>query len=216
MFPWVDWTWNPISGKCPYACRYCYMRKYWPRMPRPRFRAYALDDMPLGDVVFVGSSIDMWADAIPAEWIRQVLEHCAKYPETTFYFESKNPRRYAEFKAELARIKNVLLGTTIETNREYEGTGAPSPEERAIPGLDVVSIEPIMEFDLEEMVRLIRRVKPQFVSIGADSKSSGLEEPEPWKIKQLIGYLSRFTEVRYKKNLARLIHSEMLRARPLV
>lgn len=28
MYPWVTYTWNPIKGKCPHECRYCYMKGY--------------------------------------------------------------------------------------------------------------------------------------------------------------------------------------------
>jgi DNA repair photolyase len=26
MYPWADWTWNPLGGKCPHDCSYCYMK----------------------------------------------------------------------------------------------------------------------------------------------------------------------------------------------
>lgn len=26
MYPWVTHLWNPISGPCPHACTYCYVK----------------------------------------------------------------------------------------------------------------------------------------------------------------------------------------------
>jgi hypothetical protein len=40
-----------------------------------------------------------------------------------------------------------------------------------------VTIEPIMDFDLEKMVDLIRKCKPVQVNIGADSGNNHLPEP---------------------------------------
>ena len=28
MYPFVTHTWNPIRGKCPHDCLYCYMKVY--------------------------------------------------------------------------------------------------------------------------------------------------------------------------------------------
>ena len=56
-----------------------------------------------------------------------------------------------------------------------------------------------------ELVEMIRRINPRFVSIGADSKRHGLPEPDPEKIRKLISTLRKFTEVREKDNLKRLL-----------
>lgn len=68
-----------------------------------------------------------------------------------------------------------------------------------------VSIEPIMDFDLEEFACGISAVRPKFVSVGADSKRHNLPEPSPQKIGKLLQILERFTEVRIKNNLWRLL-----------
>lgn len=76
---------------------------------------------------------------------------------------------------------------------------------KAITLPKMVSIEPIMDFDLPDMVRWIEDIKPEFVSIGADSKGHNLPEPSPDKLAQLIGELGRITEVELKANLARIM-----------
>ena len=106
---------------------------------------------------------------------------------------------------------NVIVGTTVETNRSTkEISKAPHPYSRStwleeFGTQKMISIEPIMNFDLEPFVRQIRWVSPEFVSIGADSKNHNLPEPPAGKIKELIAELGKFTEVRIKPNLNRLL-----------
>ena len=210
MYPWVTHTWNPIKGRCPHECSYCYMKKFWGKLGNPYLDEKCFkDNLGEGNTIFVGSSIDMWANEIPNKWIRKVLEHCRKYPDNIYLFQSKNPHRFNIYFDDFP--PNVILGTTIETNRNIENiTKAPSPVNRYIHMLNdyprkMVSIEPIMDFDLDEIVRWIKDIQPTFISIGADSKKNNLPEPPKEKIQKLISELKKITEVRVKPNLGRLL-----------
>ncbi|RLF50568.1 MAG: hypothetical protein DRN24_06330, partial [Thermoplasmata archaeon] len=122
MYPWVTHTWNPIKGKCPHMCSYCYMRKYWDRLGNPYLDTKCFkDNLGEGNTIFVGSSIDMWAEEIPSEWITKVLDYIKKYPKNTYLFQSKNPDRFDYF----TLPQKVILGTTIESNRHYKISKAP-------------------------------------------------------------------------------------------
>jgi hypothetical protein len=68
-----------------------------------------------------------------------------------------------------------------------------------------VTIEPILDFDLDEMVGLIRQCNPRQVNIGADSKGHNLPEPDSDKILALISELKKFTTIDKKRNLRRLL-----------
>lgn len=59
--------------------------------------------------------------------------------------------------------------------------------------------------DLDILVNWIKQIEPEFVSIGSDSKGKGLEEPSPDKVKKLIEELKKFTQVKIKDNLKRLM-----------
>lgn len=205
MYPWVTHTWNPIGGKCPHQCSYCYMKG----MPASelRLRKKFLRDNLSNKMIFVGSSVDMWAEAVPDNWITAVLERCFEFPETLFLFQSKNPGRFVDYNFP----PRTILGTTLESNRQYQHTFfAPPPYRRAEAMISIqdyqkmVSIEPIMDFDLTPFVSWIKAIGPEFVSIGADSKGHGLPEPNADKITVLIEALGKFTEVRQKSNLRRL------------
>ena len=110
-------------------------------------------------------------------------------------------------------MKNTILGTTIETNRKTPSK-APHTQNRRDAMKDIynrkmVTIEPIMDFDLEILVDWIRLIKPEFVNIGADSKGHNLPEPSWDKIQRLIEKLEKFTKVNLKDNLQRIKQKEV-------
>ena len=213
MYPFVSRTWNVIKGKCPHDCSYCYMKRY----PQPELH---FDEKELktnlgsGNFIFVGSSCDMWADVIPTEQINAILAHCSNF-SNIYIFQSKNPQRFTRlfpYQPSWFPI-NTTLGTTIESNRTYGSiTGGQIPWRRMMSMRSLscacyVSIEPIMDFDLDVMVDWMQEIKPVFVSIGADSGNNHLPEPSPNKVKALIKGLKEFTEVKVKDNLKRLLNA---------
>jgi DNA repair photolyase len=211
MYDWVTHTWNTVKGKCYHNCDYCYM-KTWGELKPVRFDEKELkQDLGTGNVIFVGNTNDMFAEEIPDEWIEKTLQHCEKF-QNKYVFQSKNPQRMAMY--EMNTICDAMFGTTIETNRDLSLISkAPSPQERAI-GIGHVSpesktfitIEPIMDFDLEDFIALIQSANPDFVNIGADSKKHSLPEPSYDKVIALIDGLKKAgTEIRKKVNLDRLL-----------
>lgn len=203
MYPFTDFTWNAIRGTCPHLCSYCFMRRF-PQGPLRFVEKELKTNLGQGNFIFVGSSTDMWGSFVPSEWIEKVLEHCRKF-DNTYLFQSKNPERFLKF----GMPKKVILGTTIETNRESPSSAPPTGVRvhwmKILTGRKMVSIEPILDFDLLPMVRWIRSIRPEFVSIGADSKRHGLHEPSGEKIIKLIEALKPITKVILKSNLKRLV-----------
>jgi len=168
-------------------------------------------DLGHGNFIFVGSSCDMWAKGIPRESISRILDHCN--PGNQYLFQSKNPARFNDF----VIPKYAILGTTIESNRcccDFQ-PGAPCTSERYLAMRDIVirpkmvSIEPIMDFDLDVMVRWMQEIKPQFISIGANTNwKVKLPEPSSDKVKALIEALKDITEIKCKSNLNRLLKGQ--------
>jgi len=225
MYPWVTHTWNPVKGKCLHDCKYCYMKRF-PLNP-VRLDEKELDtNLGSGNTIFVGSSCDMWNKNIPKEWLIKILGHCENYLDNSYLFQSKNPFRFNEVLPSDLSVnwsKRVILGTTIETNRdltygwEYHISNAPKPVERldALRCIGayhkMVSIEPIMDFDLRIMINWIKELNPDFVSIGADSKGHNLSEPSKVKTLDLIIALKRLTDVKIKSNLNRILENPTIR-----
>ena len=122
MYPWVTHTWNPIKGKCPHDCSYCYMKRYPQRELHFDAVTMVTTDLGEGNTIFVGSSCDMWADVIPTEQIKTILAYCSNF-SNIYIFQSKNPQRFTRlFIHQPSWFPiNTTLGTTIESNRTYDG-----------------------------------------------------------------------------------------------
>lgn len=209
MYEFVTHTWSPVRG-CEFDCEYCYVKSMKGYSLKPRIVEKELTtNLGSGNTIFVCSMADLFGEWVSDGWIESVLEHCNKFSENTYLFQSKNPTRFIDF---LRRFpENTILGTTIETNRDLSNLSkAPKQRERALALSWIaefkkeVTIEPILKFDLEELVYLIAIANPKFVAIGADSKKHNLLEPTRVEIEQLIHRLREFTEVKIKKNLSRL------------
>ena len=161
--------------------------------------------------IFVCGQNDLFEASVPDEFIERILEKARNSSDTNLYmFQTKNPLRFINWLDKFP--KNSMLGTTIETNIEAlikEWSDAPSTWDRieamaSIPhNFDLyVTIEPIMEFDLEMMWKYICiRIVPDKVFIGADSKGNNLPEPSAEKVKALIERLRKYTKVELKSNL---------------
>ena len=206
MYEFVTHTWNVAKGKCFHDCSYCYMKK-WGQQKEVRFDETELrTDLGSDNFIFVGSSNDMFAENIPTEWIQKVIDHCNKYENNRYLLQTKNPKRFLEFELD----DKFLLGTTVESNKVYSEIygNSPDPIERieAIASLSnrtFITIEPILDFDLDEFSEMLKSANPKWVNIGADSGRHNLPEPSSEKINELIEELS-FTEIELKQNLRRL------------
>jgi DNA repair photolyase len=228
MYEWLTHTWNPLAGECPHKCSYCSTNKLMrypgiknkytgpPRLHEPEIKT----NIGENNFIFIVAQNDLFAEKVPSDAILKVIHKCHEYSNNTYLFQTKNPQRIFEFASDLSGL-NFRLCTTIETNRLYEDVmkNCPLPEDRAeamnelahefnfgFPNNEMyVTIEPIMDFDLNEMSDLIETCLPAQVNIGADSGNNNLPEPSKEKILALISKLEKFTKVKQKSNLARLL-----------
>jgi DNA repair photolyase len=203
-------TWNPITG-CLHECSYCWARSYarklasWGIEPyktygfKPAFAEWRLRQrLPREDFIFVSDMGDMWGNWVPKEWIEKVLRALRSKNRSNLFFLTKNPKRYGEFIGMLR--ENMILGVTIETNRNYNLTKAPTPWERfeEIRKLNwrrkAVVIEPILDFDLE-FIGWIKEIRPEFVRVGYDNYGCKLPEPTISKAKMFVKELQTIMEV---------------------
>jgi len=200
MFKSITRTWN-VSVGCDFDCFYCNARKdalnrlkHAPRY-RDGFKPHLVEEelkkrFKPGEFIFVSYMGDISFIA-PTEVLR-ILHRIREFPETDFLIQSKNPDYFWEF----GFPENVVLGTTLESNKDYGLTKAPFPElrYRMLKSIDhprkFISIEPIMDFHLETMVGWIREMAPEIVEIGADNYHNGLTEPPWWKVEELLRSLS--------------------------
>lgn len=210
MYDFVTHTWNPIKGKCPHDCSYCYMKRWGTLKPLRLDEKEMKTDLGNGNFIFVGSSTDIFANDVPMKWIMSVLVRCNQFDQNKYLLQTKNPSRLLNIAGEFT--EGSIFCTTIETNRWYPEimNNAPSPFDRVGAMRELlypkyVTIEPIMDFDLSEMVDLIRECNPVQVNIGADSGHNNLPEPSRDKLLTLIDELQKFTTIHRKSNLQRIL-----------
>lgn len=218
MYDFVTHTGNIIKGRCPHDCKYCYMKKMGRELNPLWLDVNELKiPTPTGNFIFVGSSTDMFADAVLSHEIMQVLNHCYESNNNLFgdknqyLFQSKNPQRFLEFIEHPVFMDSVVC-TTIESNRFYAEYLRYSPqiedrvaamEQIAALGVETyVTIEPIMCFDLDELVEYVMRCQPKQVNVGVNTyRDIRLPEPSLAEVTALIERLSQFTTVKLKSNL---------------
>ena len=194
-------TWNCWVG-CDYLCIYCNARKAaltrLRNSPRYKdgFNTHLVEKelnrkFKPGAFVFVGYQGDISFASRPI-----IVDLCCRIteqPEVDFLFCSKSPLHYWYW--HMVWPENLHLGSTIETNRDYHMTRAPAPIYRymAMRALDhpkkFISIEPICDFDLGEMLTWMEEIKPSIVEVGADNYRNNLPEPKWYKVQSLLNGL---------------------------
>ena len=225
MYEFITHTWNPIRGKCFHGCSYCYMQGKWSRSYQYLDTSELTGTFKSGQFIFIGSSTDFCSQKVESEWIKQVFNFCYKNnpidifgERAKFLLQTKNPERLLDFiNHPLLNPENdtTVVCTTLETNRHLQRfmQNAPTPQNRAESMAEIanrgiktyVTVEPIIDFDLESFVELIRICQPEQVNIGYNtSKTAKLPNPTLANMINLCRALSEFTVVAPKENSGEL------------
>lgn len=132
----------------------------------------------------------------PTEYLKQIVQRIKESPEKTFLIQSKDPATFSR----VTFPPNVILRTTIETNRDrlYEGISkAPLPSSRYRDFLRIehplkmVTIDPILDLDVDVMRKWMLEINPCMIWIGYDSKNNYLPKPTLEKTRRLYWKLGR-------------------------
>lgn len=216
MYSWVTHMHSELGGECSHKCSYCYVNNpRWGRAPRYCGNVRLLEEetktrFGFGKVIFKEHMNDLFAAGVPDEIVTAIIGHCRQYQENKYVFQTKNPGRY--FAPNFFPAQSIF-GTTIETNRDLPAkiSLAPQPRERAAAMVSLratkfVTIEPIMDFDVDILAGWIDQIRPSFLNIGADSKRHNLTEPTKEKVHLLIDKLGGYgIKTIEKSNLTRLL-----------
>ena len=215
-------TWSPFSG-CSHECLYCWAKrivetrlkdspKYKECGFKPAFHPNEMNKKFSPNTFCFISSMGDIAFATNDE-LRQIINKIKENPRTNFLFCTKDPTVYLP----MDNLENVYFGTTLETNRDitklYSKAPLTSERYRIMEYLNVtnkfVSIEPVMDFDLDIFSQWILNINPKIVEIGCDGYHNNLPEPSSDKIKALIKNMEvSGIEVICKDGLSRLLKDD--------
>jgi hypothetical protein len=197
-------SWNPFVG-CSFDCIYCKPSfkdlLAWIGSMRhcencqnysPHEHPERLDRIPKDKAIFVCEDGDI-SFATP-QFMQSVFEAMRQdtIADRKWFLQSKNPKCFRKYLKLLP--DNTYLVTTLETNRDQDYdkfSKAPQPSQRCEDFLELqwdkklITIEPIMDFDLDIFVQWIMSIKPKAVFIGYNSKPKEVSLPEPPKGKTL-------------------------------
>ena len=174
------------QAKCQmHNCTHCY--NYVPHTHEDR-----LCKIPSEETVFIyGNSDISFCDPVFIKKIINAIKvHNIRCPYKTCFFQSKKPKYFELFLEDFP--ENVILLTTLETNRDEdyrEIAKAPLPSDRCQQLLNlnypqkVLTIEPVLDFDLEIFSQWILDLNPEYVWIGYNSRPKQINLPEPSKDK---------------------------------
>ena len=222
---WITHTWNPLGGECYNDCAYCYVNGFKKRFPNLKnkysgeqilIESELKTNLGKNNFIFVCSQNDLFSSGVNGYDICKIMNHCIKYPDNKYLFQTKTPGNMRMFldNSRVYNNPNFIPCVTIETNRyygEYMGD-SPAPFRRGFEAAkfkkDIyLTLEPLMDFDKNEFISIIKRIGPIQVNIGANTnKSILLPEPNVAKTKILIAKLREFVPtVHLKMNLQRLL-----------
>jgi protein gp37 len=139
---WTDATWNPVAGCTVLSpgCTNCYAMRMAARLDAMGMEKYQgltrksggravwtgkvrLDrkalTIPAGwkkpRRIFVNSMSDLFHESVPAEFVGEVWAAMQSTPRHTYQVLTKRPDRMAAMTASLPVLRNVWLGTSIES-----------------------------------------------------------------------------------------------------
>ena len=154
---WTDATWNPVTGctKISPGCKHCYAERLSARlkeMGNPRYRnGFSLTlhpdqiTLPLRwtqpRMIFVNSMSDLFHEAVPDSFIRQVFDVMVSADRHIFQILTKRAERLAKLSSRLPWPQNIWQGVSVENGRY---TSRVSYLQKVPATVRFISVEPLL------------------------------------------------------------------------
>jgi hypothetical protein len=122
----------------------------------------------------------------------KMLLYCNTWEDRTFVLQTKKPHIFEPLTDFIK--PNMVIGTTLESDIDHGLSKAPTTVKRyeAMRALDcrkMVTVEPILTFNLDRFYMMLHLINPEVVYIGYDSKNNHLPEPTLAETQELIEQL---------------------------
>lgn len=180
---WCDYTWNPVKGKCPVACPYCYARRIYDRFkwdPTVRLdkkELLAPYKLKKPAKIFVGSMIELFGELINP-WMEDILKVVKDNPRHTFQFLTRIPKVMADF----AFPDNCWCGTTVESEMQIRRIGELCNVKASIK---FASFEPLHSGIDGGIYRVIRNLDWLIIGAETGNRQAKIIPQKQW-IEQVI------------------------------
>jgi len=186
---WTEYTSNPVKGKCPVGCPFCYAEAIRHRFHRPEeitfhpgeLEAIKRHKKPVR--IFVGSAIELFHDeTIPYFW--RILETVRECQQHTFIFLTKCPQNLPKEWPD-----NCWVGQSITSNNQAGSYIGDMLKVKA--KVKFLSIEPLLQWaDLplqrESLPMILKRVGINWIIIGAQTPYREKTAPKEEWIREIV------------------------------
>lgn len=161
---------------------------FWFEPTFHRYRLNSLDNLKMGNNIFVGAMADMFGSWVPDDWIKEVLDACTKRPIHNYLFLTKNPKRYWELeeKGMLSAGENMWYGYSMSTNDSQSWNSINSNKN------NFICVEPLLE-DLNIFDENVHYPSAKWVIIGAETgKRKNKVIPKKEWIDKILQHCDKF------------------------
>lgn len=216
LIGWCDYTWNPVKGKCPVACPYCYARRIYDRFgydltirvnEKELLAPYKLKKPAK---IFVGSTMELFGGWIQREWLERIFQVAYECPQHIFQFLTKMPNSIPQGNwkrnAKWRYTENIWLGVTVASQEDRWRIHVLSDVLQA--QVRFASFEPLLSMITPLAIDFLPL---DWVIIGAETGNrKGKIEPKTEWIEQIIEQADYFgIPVFMKDNLKPYWHGEL-------
>lgn len=128
-----------------------------------KYRFDTLDNLKMGNNIFVGAMADVFGEWVPDGWLDMVFKECAKRPQHNYLFLTKNVDRYSQYGVPTQGHDNYWYGISVTRESEMH-------KFNSLPafGKTFISFEPLLE-DLQPERHDILFKTVDWIIIGAET-----------------------------------------------
>jgi protein gp37 len=125
---WTDKTWNPTTGcnQISPGCKFCYAKSVTERFPQHFKNGFEFTLHPerleqpkhwrKPNKIFVNSMSDLFHEAMPLDFLKQIFAVMNTCPKQTFQILTKRHERLLELAPELTWTPNIWAGVSVENS----------------------------------------------------------------------------------------------------
>jgi len=181
------YTLNPVKGKCPVACSYCYARRLYDRFKWEQEIRYIGRDKLFDEIlkiprgrkqkIFIGSTIELFGDWIEPYWMKDIFEVVNTFSFFTFIFLTKQPQNLVKWSP---FPPNVWVGVSATDYHMYSKAMLALTEVKA--SIRFLSIEPLL--DWTNLKTALPKGIIDWLIIG--SQTQPIRHPKPEWVREII------------------------------